>query len=211
MAKVWSTFYPDVLPDLPGAPLPLVDHYLRNATIEFCERSKAWVADLTVIDAVAGQMEYALPLPTGAELVEIKAALYLGEAITPKTHDYLADKYGDWQVEVGYPAHYTHQTTDEVLLVPAPTDAATGALKIKAAVRPSPTAADVEDWFYSRYRLAIAAGCKALMASMTDKPWTNADRAVINAGMFDAAITKATQAAAGGFTNARPRFSGSFV
>lgn len=208
--KLWSAFYPDVLPELPGAPLPMVDHWLRNAAIEFCERSKAWVVDLASIDAVAGQMAYALPLPTGTELVEIKAALFLGEKITPKAPGYLSGKYGDWRMEIGTPAHYTHQSTDAVLLVPAPADAAVGAIKIKTAIRPSPTATGVDDWFFNKFRIAISAGCKAMMMAMADKPWATVDLAVANAGLFEAAITKATGAAANGFTTARPRFSGGF-
>lgn len=210
MAKAWSAFYPDVLADLPGAPAPMVDHYLRNAAIEFCERSKAWVVDLDLIDAVAEQMEYTLPMPTGAELVEIKTAWFLGEKITPKSPGYLAANYDDWTAEVGTPEHYTHESTDAVMLVPAPADAASDALKIKAAIRPTPDATEIDDWFYNHYRLAIAAGCKALLMVMADKPWSNADLAVINASMFEAVIAKATGAAANGFTNAKPRFSGRF-
>jgi len=208
MPTTWSAFYPDVLPDLPGAPAPMVDHYLRNAAIEFCERSKAWVVDLAPVDAVAGQMKYVLPLPIDTELAEIQEARFSSNRITPKAPAFLVAQHGNWATEVGTPIHYTHESTDSILLIPAPADTAIGAIKIRATIRPALNAAAIDDWLYSRYRFAIAAGCKALMMVMANKPWTNADLAVVNAGIFESTVTKATGAAANGFTNARPRFSG---
>lgn len=209
--KLWSAFYPDVLPELPGAPLPVVDHYLRNATIEFCERTRAYVVDLALIDAVAEQMSYPLVMPADTELVDVVSAKYLGESITPKSPGYLDDKYGDWTVETGTPEHYTHQATDAILLVPAPADAATDALKIKASIRPALSATGVDDWFFNLYRLSLAAGCKAKMMAMKDVTWADPERVALNLGAFESAIVKATGAVANGFTRARPRFSGGFV
>jgi hypothetical protein len=209
--KLWSAFYPDVLPELPGAPLPMVDHWLRNVTIDFCERSKAYVADLALIDAVAEQMSYPLVMPAGTELVDVVSAWFIGEEITPKSPGYLKDKFGDWMAETGTPEHFTHQATDAIMLVPAPADAATDALKIKASIRPALTATGVDDWFYSQYRLALAAGCKAKMMAMKDVPWADPERVALNLSTFEAAISKAIGAAANGFTRARPRFNGGFV
>lgn len=209
--KLWSAFYPDVLPELPGAPLPMVDHWLRNATIEFCERTKTYVADLDLINAVANQMSYPLVLPANTELVDVVSAWFNGDEITPKSPGYLKDKYGDWTAETGTPEHFTHQATDAIMLVPAPADAATDALKIKASIRPAMAATGIEDWFYSQYRLALVAGCKAKMMAMKDVAWADPDRVALNLGYFESAIEKATGSAANGFTRARPRFSGGFV
>lgn len=208
--KAWSAFYPDVLIELPGAPLPLVDHWLRNAAIEFCERSKAYRLDLAALDTVAAQMGYAVTPPDGLEPIEILSVTYDGEPLTVQAPGALSDRYGDWQAEVGTPEYFTQQDGATLLLVPAPADAAVAALKIKAAVKPSPTATGIDDWLFSRWRTAIASGCKAHLLLMADKPWSNPDRATLNAGRFEEAIAKATGDANNGFVRATPRFGGSF-
>lgn len=206
--KNWSEFYPDVLPELPGAPLPVVDHWLRNVAIEFCERSKVLVADLAAIDAVANQMSYSLPMPSDTELVDVVSAWFMGNEITPKAPDYLVRRYGDWMEEKGTPEHYTHQDTGAILLVPAPSNDAAGALKIKATIRPSLTSVGVDDWLYGKYRMALAAGCKARMMAMKGTAWADGDLFALNLGIFETAIANARSAVASGFTRARPRFSG---
>jgi hypothetical protein len=208
--KAWSAFYPDVLPELPGAPLPMVDHWLRNAAIEFCERTKVLVADLDLIDVVAAQQAYELPMPSGTDLVEITGAWFSGVKITPKSPAYLDAQRENWNAETGTPEHYTQQGADAVLLVPIPAVDSVAALKIKAAVKPSATATGVDDWFYAQFRKALAAGCRAGMMAMPNVKWANPDRVALNAGIFEAAVTDATGAAANGFTRARPRFSGGF-
>jgi len=209
--KAWALFYPDLLPELPGAPLPMVDHWLRNVVIEFCERSKAHVVDLVAMNAVANQMAYTLVPLSDTEVVEIRALWFSGEKLTPKGHAYLENNFDDWMTAVGTPEHYTQQATDAVLLVPAPSAAETGAIKIKAVARPAIAATGIHDWLFQRYRQAFAAGCKAKMMAMEDVSWSRPDRVDYYLGMFEAAIDKATSEANSGFGKERPRYSGAFV
>lgn len=208
--KAWALFYPDILPDLPEVPLPMLDHWLRNAAIEFCERTKAHVATLTAINAVADQMGYALSLTADTDLVEVVAVKFSGEKLTPKSPGFLEKKYDDWESETGTPEHYTQVATDSLLLVPAPDTAETDAISIRAAIKPGTAATGVDDWIFSQYRLALCAGAKAVLMSMTEKPWTNPTLAELNRAKFDEAITGATPRAADGFVRAMPRFSGTF-
>lgn len=216
--KAWSEFYPDVLPELPGAPWPMVDHYLRNAAIAFCEESKAFVLTLDSVDAVAEQMAYLLPMPDDGggtpvvlyELVEIVSARFSGEKLDPIVPVELEKKYDDWESEVGTPDHYTQADTLNILLIPAPTDAATDAIVVRAALKPTPSATGVSDWLFSQYRPALAAGAKAKMMAQANKPWSNPDMALVYSDIFADAISMATTRANDGHTRAKPRFSGSF-
>lgn len=209
--KAWSAFYPDVLPELPGAPLLLVDHWLRNAAIEFCERSKAHVVDLVAMNAVANQMAYTLVPLAETEIVEIKAAWFSGNKLAPKGHTFLEDKYGDWTAAVGTPEYITQQASDVALLVPAPAASASGSIKIKAVARPAIAATGIHDWLFQQYRQALVAGCKAKMMAMDKVSWSSPDRVEYYLGQFEAAIDKATSAANSGFGKERPRYSGAFV
>ena len=209
--KTWSAFYPDVLSELPGAPLPVVDDWLRNMAIEFCERSKAHVVDLDPVDAVANQMEYALDLPTGTELVEVVSAWFSGDKITPKSPAFLENKYGDWAAEIDTPQFYLQQDTENLLLVPAPSTAEVGAIKIKAAIKPTVTATGIDDWLFSQWHLALAAGAKSKMMAMGGGvSWESPSRVPMYSAVFEDAITRAMTGSANGFVRSRPRFAGTF-
>lgn len=207
---LWAAFYPDLLPELPGAPLPLVDHWLRNTAIEFCERTKAHVVTLDLLNAVAEQMEYTPTYPTETGLVEIRAVWFSGDKLKEKSPADLERDYGDWKAETGQPAAYTQERLDRLLLVPAPSAAATSAIKISAALKPSEAATGITDWLGVKYRQTLVAGVKAKMMAMADEPWTKPDRVQLYASQYESDIMDATAAARAGFTQARPRFSGSF-
>jgi len=115
--KLWSAFYPDLVPELPGAAFPIIDHWLRNTAIDFFDRSKAYVVDLAAVDAVASQMGYTLTLPANTDLVEIKSIFFSGKPLDPKARQFLESRFPDWRSEVGTPDYYTQQDLDKVLLV----------------------------------------------------------------------------------------------
>ena len=50
----YSSLVKEVLPYVPFCPDTLVESNLRSATIEFCERSKAFVLDIDPINTIAG-------------------------------------------------------------------------------------------------------------------------------------------------------------
>lgn len=207
--KPWSAFYPDVAPELSGAPLPMVDHWLRNTTIEFCDRTKALVVDLDPEDSVENQMEYELSMPTGTDIVEIIEVIFNGVPLIPKSPAFLKEKYGDWKTKIGDPAFYTQQDNDNILLVPAPGAALVGSLKVKAAVKPNLSATGIDDWLFAKFRMALAAGVKGKMMLMDKKPWAS-PAAPVHLGTFEDAVSKATVKAADGLVRSRPRFKGRF-
>jgi hypothetical protein len=189
----------------------VVDDWLRNVAIEFCERTKAHVVDLDPVDAVANQMAYGLEVPTGKELIEIISVWFSGDKITPKSPAFLENKYGDWAAEIDTPQFYLQQDTENLLLVPAPSTAEVGAIKIKAAIKPTSTATGIDDWLFSQWHLALAAGAKSKMMAMGGGvSWESPSRVPIYLSAFEDAIARASTRAADGFVRARPRFSGSF-
>lgn len=208
--KAWTQFYPDALPELPGVPLPLLDHWLRNVTIEFCERSRAYVVELTAIDAVAEQMGYTLTLPEETALVEVVGVEFDSEPIDPKAPAALRAEYGNWRSKIGTPKYYTQRSLDSLLLVPAPAAAVTGGIVVEAALKPSQAATGVADWVFTRWSADLVAGAKAKLMAMADKPWTNVDRVPLYSGQFEAAIASAPAAANAGFVQSRPRSRGVF-
>lgn len=201
----WSSFYPACLSELPGIPLAMLDHWLRNVAVEFCERTKSWVVDLTPMDTVAEQMPYAITVPTDSELVDIRSVWYKGIKIEPKSPYFLEEKYGDWQAEVGSPAYYTQQSSDDVQLVPAPNAVETDAIKIKVSLRPADDATGLDNWLYVGWNKKISAGAKGRLMAMDKKPWTNPTLAAFYLQQFEDAVLSATSSSSMGQVRARPR------
>lgn len=208
--KAWAEFYPDSLPELPGVPLVMLDHWLRQTAIEFCERSRAYVVELAPIDAVAGQMAYPLTLPAETDLVEVVGVEFADEPLDPRAPGELRREYGNWRAEIGTPQAYTQRGLDALLLVPAPAAAAAAAIVVEAALKPAAAATGIADWVFTRWREPLVAGVKAKLMAMADRPWTQPDRVPLYAGQFEAAIASATTAANAGFVRSRPRARGVF-
>ena len=73
----------EVLPYVPGCPDTLVEANLRSATIELCEKSKAYVVELDVISSISGVFEYEFDQPTGTDVHQILWMTYDGEDMDP--------------------------------------------------------------------------------------------------------------------------------
>ena len=54
----YSSLVKEVLPYVPFCPDSLVEQNLRSATIEFCERSKAYILDMDAFNTISGVYEY---------------------------------------------------------------------------------------------------------------------------------------------------------
>lgn len=210
--KTWDSFYPDVATEVPGAPDIVIDHALRNAAIEFCERTRVHVVSLDAEDSVSGVGEYQITPPSQAvNIAEVLSVSFMGIALEPRTIEAVRHGYGaDWRIKTGVPACYTQQAADTLIIVPAPDRAETAAIGIDVALCPSPTAAGLDDWLFRKYRHAIAAGAKARMMAMAGVPWASPDRGDFYGGILESVIIETTSAARKSLVRAMPRFGGGF-
>ena len=87
----------EVLPYVPGCPDSLVLNNLRSATIDLCEKSKAYVCDLDAITTVSGVFEYEFDQPTGTDVHQVLWMTYDGNDLDPITPRSLELNYPDWR------------------------------------------------------------------------------------------------------------------
>jgi hypothetical protein len=219
--KAWTLFLPLVASETYGAPKVLQLEHIRNAAIEFCERTKAWQEE-----------QAAYPLPTSVlgsspfvdfqsdtqKLVhEILAAglRTSGTAatwpVTPRTAQWCDQRYPGWQHAgvVGTPDSVVQISPDQF----APVPAASGGpweMLLHVAYKPTRTATSGPDFLYNDYYEQIAAGAKARLMAMPGKAWSNPQLAGVYASVFDAAITKANSRQAHGFGRGRVRVKAQF-
>mgnify|MGYP003150577655 FL=1 len=78
----FSSLVKEVLPYVPNCPDALIESNLRSATIELCERSKAYVYDLDPITTISGVYEYEFDQPTGTDVHQILWMTYDGDVKT---------------------------------------------------------------------------------------------------------------------------------
>jgi hypothetical protein len=191
--KTWADFLDDLMPELPGADVPIVEAALVRAAIEFCDKARVYRGDHPAIDAVAEQGTYSWePTEENVEVCHIFHVWYAGEQLTPRSGEYLADTYDYWPEETGTPAHYHVERTDALIVVPAPAEALEDAIVAKVALRPTLDATGIPDDLFAEYRGAIAAGAMSRLMRMQKKPWTNYEMANAYGQAFRSAIEDAS-------------------
>lgn len=203
---LWNAFYDVMLTELPGVPTNLVDLHLKLSAIEFLDETHVWVVTADPVDIVANTATYSLVAPaaiTHADVAQVKVARFGGVPLTFITQDELRQSSTDLEAETNSsPRGFTQYADNTLTLIPPPSVALTAGLTMKLAIVPDLTATGVEDWIGGKWFRDIAAGAKAELMGMADKPWSNATRAKDCRAQFEAAKTRATIEANRGLTRA---------
>jgi hypothetical protein len=213
--NAWATFYDWVLPELPGATAatPLVDKAILEICRDFCERSWVHRVELTPIDVVGNTPSYALATSdaTNLDVAAVLALWFNGQKLDPKSLDDLPTLFQpQWQTIAGTPEVFTQYDQGHVTLVPMPSTALAGGLRIQAALKPAITATGLQDWIFARWVEDIAKGIKAKLMIMAGKPWSSPDQGSFYQAQFDAACDAANVSAAKAFGRARVRSKSRF-
>jgi hypothetical protein len=192
----FTGFLSEVMPYVPGCPQPMIINAIRNATIQLCQESSWYTYTPAAINVVATTSEYALTPPAGTLVSDILWAAYNDTPLEPKTEVQLDAVGSDWKNETGDPVYYTLLSPRSVRVVPTPVLALTSGLKLRYALKPTPTATTVDDTVFEEWHEAIAAGALARLLEIRDKPWTSLAEAERQLGVFLAGIQKAKTRAA---------------
>jgi len=206
MTTAWSAYTKHVAPEVPGCPHSIIENAIRDAAIQFCGESLIWREDLTAIDTVVSQDEYALVLPTDTRFVLAVHVQYDGVTIDPRSEekeDYLNDGWRN--ADDGVPSYY-HVPKPNTIKFNVPSIAViVGGIKVRAAVKPARDAAGGDDLLYHDWVEILAHGAKARLKSMKAKDWSDARGAVYCDRQFNAGIQHAKSRARRGHTNAKSR------
>ena len=205
MARIWSAWLPDLLPQLPGCPTVLVEHELKRAAQEFFIRTRAYKVVLAPVAVSALQSDVAItPTDPEIELVRVEHVWYDGKELPAMTAEKLSATYGDdWQSLNGSPVAYLQDTVGTVRLFPIPADASVTGLVCRASVKPSEASTGIPDLLGVIYRDEITSGTKAKLMLYAEKPWTNIDHGAKHEQDFLNAIAKHHTLAATGQGNSR--------
>lgn len=192
--KLFTTLYDEVLIDVPGVPQNVALNAIRNAAIEFCDRTLCWVVDADPISSVAGQSIYQFEPENGSEVAGVIQAYYNSVRIDPMTADQLGNEYSrdPWNEQTGVPRYYLIEQPDEFVLVPIPDESVDSGIKMRVSLKPTRTASGMERWVIDKYFDTLAHGAKAMLCAMHKKPWTDPGQANFHTGRFERGIIAAS-------------------
>lgn len=196
------------LPYLPGCTEPIAQDKIREAAIEFCERSWAHniVLEQLPLTANVPELEFAdfIDSDCQARVHKVLEATLNRETLTPLAIDDCRRHFGaDWQQRTGVPEAYVQTGATHLRLVPYPAQSQPKGLWLKVAMKPQQDATEVHDELWEEYAMAIAEGALAKLYLMGKKPWTNPEAAGIAAAKFEDAITKTKKRVQRGFNRSR--------
>lgn len=162
----WSTFYPDLLPHVPGVAEPMADQELRRAAQEFFRFTKAWRQWLGNI-TLTGAASYTVALPTDALVHRFDRATVNGQPVAlPGWSGFDADP----ESVPGQGQGFT--TRDRITVVPV-SAYSSGVLKLRAVLVPADQAATLPDELVAQFRDAIVAGAKARLMLQPGKGYSS--------------------------------------
>lgn len=188
--------------DVPGCPDPLITNALRRSAEEFYARSLIKRVELDAVTTVSATAEYALTLPTGYVLAKALHVWLDDLEITPIGMDDRDGICSTWRDETDEPDYFYLPDPEHIGLFKTPDGAYT--VVVEAALQPSYTATDIDDWVYQQFREGLAHGAKARLMEQPGKSWSS-EAAVYHNDMFEQAIDKAMDKANRGFARSPKR------
>jgi hypothetical protein len=190
----YEAFYPEITPFFAGIPEIVITNAIRNACIEFCDRSDWLLYTPIKQDIIANQAVYDLTLdvPTDTTVARVQSAWIYDLPLIPKTEDELRQIYNfDWRQQVGRPMYYTQYDPNNITLVPIPTVATSQTLALLLVLRPTRASTTVDDTIYERWLDVIAAGAKSRLYEIPGVQSENLQLAGSYKAIFNAGVDKA--------------------
>ncbi len=204
----YTVFYPWVTPFFPGVPDLIILDAIRNACIEFCDRTD-WLFYTPVAQQVtANENEYdlTLDLPIDTTIARVQSVWVNGITITPKDEEDLRRMYNlDWRSQTGNPAYFTQYEPETLILVPIPTLTVAQGLATTLVLRPARTSATVDGDLFEYWLETVAAGARARLHEIPGQQYENPQLADKMKAVFDAGIARAIAQRQRGLVRSTPR------
>jgi len=203
----YDEFLPYVLQYVPGASEMVAIAAIRNACIEFCEKSYIWQEVLEPMDVNVGQSNYVINTPDGTKSVGPIQVYFNTNLLIPKGPDELAEIYrmGDWQQIQGSPQYVTRIIKPEVVLVPQPYVADPASLFIRTALAPTKDSSEIDSEMFEQWAESIAWGARARLLAQPRQDYTDKQGSADALKMFRYEINRARMQVNKGLTRGSPR------
>lgn len=203
----FDQFLPEVLPYVPDVPEFVAINAIRNAAIEFCEKTYYLQVDADPITAVANVGNYEIDTPPDTAFIDVVQGWYNNVLLIPKGIDELSRIYRslDWRQLYGNPAYITRVIQPEIMLVPIPVTTIMNSLTLRIAIAPTRAATTVPSRLYEHYTEVIGIGARARLYGTPGQPYYNAGAAEVSRKRFYYEIANARRKVQNGLGRATNR------
>jgi hypothetical protein len=203
----YDEFLPYVSQYVPDASEFITIDAIKQAAIEFCEKTFVWQYTIPAMDVVAGQNTYPMATPADTKSVGPIQVYYDKNLMVPKGPDELADIYrmGDWQQVSGGPQYVTRMIKPEIILVPNPSTSNASFLHIKTALAPTRDSTEIDSEMFEQYAEAIAWGARARLLAQPRQDYSDKAGAIEAMKMFRYEINRVRMQVTKGLTRNSPK------
>lgn len=179
----WEDFFPLVKIHCDQVPDSLLKAAICAATIEFCEKTLAYRADLDPLMVVAGTPEYEIDPPDLETRIITPLYVALDERELKVTCE---DEMPDgWRAQnQGTPQKYLVMTAQALWLHPTPDANSTQGLFIRAALKPTRTSTGCEEMLLEEFGDVIAHGAVARIMEVPGKAWSDTQLSAYHGAKF---------------------------
>jgi hypothetical protein len=160
----YEQFLPEVMQFVPDVADLIAVNAIRNACIEFCERTRYLQIDVPYVPLVNGKASYPIVTPEGTKFVLPEVTYYNDVLLIPKSSDELASIYrmADWRQVKANPAYITRLIMPEIVVVPYPaTVLSTDYLRCRISIAPTRDSTEVDSEIFEQFLEIISFGARS--------------------------------------------------
>lgn len=204
--KPLDEFLKNINPYAPGCAIPSAHFGIRQAAIEFCERTRLWRYNET-FDVTAAEAE-GIVTPCDSVLLDIEQVKFNGQKLNPATTTWLDCHMPGWDegTLTGTPRYFSQIDLNTIILVPFEA----GTVSFRAWLKPSQDCTELPDFLSDQYRETIAHGALGRILMTPNMPYTNGTLGAAFLANFTAKIDGLTNKVAAGQQRARVRTKATF-
>jgi hypothetical protein len=193
----YSNFYEYVLPEVHGCPKGVAKNAIRDAAIEFCDKTQIWTAPSTTTDIKDGYSRYAFDTRTdGAIVTTVAYAAVSNNPIELIDAQSLSQLASDWRnLESSSPTKCFMDTNETIRLVGTPTKDIDDGLYVEVALKPSRTSTECPSFLLENWAEEIAHGALARLKAMVGRVWADGNLVAYHRSEFRAGVSRAKTAA----------------
>lgn len=168
--KALSEFFPRLLPYVPGCSEPLAAQAVLDAAIQFCDDSLVIREPLASFNTTVGEATYTLTPPASQEISRILKVV----VDDTELEGVLAEVVGELDDNNAFPTSFFTSRTDSALrLLLGPKPDKVYPVIVTVALKPTRTAATVQDDLFDRWADPIVLGALARIMAVPGQPFTS--------------------------------------
>lgn len=200
----YDAFLPRVLIDAYGCPEIVATQAIRDAVIEFCNRSNFIQRDHDPITVVAGINDYDLEPPAGQLVVKILKCWFKMSELSPIAPDFVDSpafynsNIPDNAPVIATPLSFTQKDERTFSIYPSSQATVANGLTLRISLKPTRSSTTCEDSIFEDYAETITHGALARLLASPGKAYMNVAAAGMHGVAFNTGINEARQRASRG-------------